>query len=38
LGEVGGHEFAAGCVIKQEKEKDFLDLLTKNLEIEFVKI
>ncbi|VVB83450.1 DHHA1 domain protein [uncultured archaeon] len=37
-GEVGGHEFAAGCMIKQEKEKEFLDLLKKRLEIELVKI
>jgi RecJ-like exonuclease len=37
-GEVGGHEFAAGCIIKQEKESDFIDLLKKSLEIEMVKI
>lgn len=37
-GEVGGHEFAAGCMIKQEKEREFLDSLKKNLEIEMVKI
>ncbi len=37
-GEVGGHEFAAGCMIKQEKEKEFIDCLKKNLEIELVKI
>lgn len=37
-GEVGGHEFAAGCMIKIEKEKEFLDMLKKNLEIELVKI
>lgn len=37
-GQVGGHEFAAGCVLSQEKEKDFLELLTKNLEIEMIKI
>lgn len=37
-GEVGGHEFAAGCMLKQEKEKEFLDCLKKNLEIELVKI
>ena len=37
-GEVGGHEFAAGCIIKQEKEQEFIDLLKKNLEIEMVKI
>jgi len=37
-GEVGGHEFAAGCMISQEKEKDFVELLKKNLEIEMIKI
>jgi len=37
-GEVGGHEFAAGCMIKQEKEKEFIDFLKKSLEIELVKI
>ncbi len=37
-GDVGGHEVAAGCMIKQEKEKEFLDFLKKSLEIELVKI
>ena len=37
-GEVGGHEFAAGCMLKREKEKEFLDCLKKSLEIELVKI
>ncbi len=37
-GEVGGHEFAAGCMLKQEKEKEFIDFLRKSLEIELVKI
>ncbi len=37
-GEVGGHEFAAGCMIKQEKEKDFIDFLKKSFEVELVKI
>ena len=37
-GEVGGHEFAAGCMIKQEKEKEFIEALKKSLEIELVKI
>ncbi len=36
--EVGGHEFAAGCMIKQEQEQEFIDNLRKNLEIELVKI
>ncbi len=37
-GEVGGHEHAAGCIITQEKENEFIDLLKKDLEIEVVKI
>ena len=37
-GEVGGHESAAGCIIKQEKEKEFVDFLKKNLEVELIKI
>ena len=37
-GEVGGHEFAAGCMIKQENEKEFIESLKKNFEIELVKI
>jgi len=37
-GEVGGHEFAAGCNILQSKEQEFLNLLQKNLEIEVVKV
>ena len=37
-GEVGGHEFAAGCTIKRDQEKKFIEKLKKNLEIEFVKI
>lgn len=37
-GEVGGHEFAAGCMLSQKKEKEFLDYLKKDFEIELVKI
>ena len=37
-GEVGGHEFAAGCLIKQEKEKEFIENIKKIFEIEIVKI
>ncbi|MFA5953630.1 MAG: DHH family phosphoesterase [Candidatus Pacearchaeota archaeon] len=37
-GEVGGHEFASGCIIPQEKEKEFLELLKKNLELQVIKI
>ncbi|MBS3124075.1 DHH family phosphoesterase [Candidatus Woesearchaeota archaeon] len=37
-GEVGGHEFAAGGIIKIEDEQKFIECLTKNLEIEMIKI
>jgi len=37
-GEVGGHESAAGCMFSQEKEKEFLTSLKKNLELELIKI
>jgi RecJ-like exonuclease len=37
-GEVGGHEFASGCIIPQEKEKEFLELLKRNLELQVIKI
>jgi len=37
-GEVGGHEFAAGCTIHQDREQDFIDKLKKSCEIELVKI
>jgi len=37
-GEVGGHEFAAGCNILQSKEQEFLNLLQKSFEVEIVKI
>ncbi len=37
-GEVGGHESAAGCMIKQEKEGEFIETLKKSLEIELVKV
>jgi RecJ-like exonuclease len=37
-GEVGGHKFAAGCMIHQEKEEEFIDMLKKSLEIELVKV
>lgn len=37
-GEVGGHEHAAGCIISRKKEKEFIELLRKNLEIELIKI
>jgi RecJ-like exonuclease len=37
-GEIGGHEHAAGCIIDRKKEREFIDLLKKNLEIEMIKI
>lgn len=37
-GEVGGHKFAAGCMIKQSQEEEFIEGLKKHLEIEMVKI
>lgn len=37
-GEVGGHHFAAGCMIKREKEEEFIAHLKKSFEIEMVKI
>lgn len=35
---MGGHEFAAGCILTRDKEKQFIEVLSKALEIEFVKI
>ena len=37
-GEVGGHEFAAGCNTEKKDEKRFLELLKKELELEIIKI
>jgi len=37
-GEVGGHECAAGCILHQEKEDEFINHLKKELEIELVKV
>lgn len=37
-GEVGGHEFAAGCIVERKNESAFIDSLKKILEIELVKI
>jgi len=37
-GEVGGHSFAAGGIIHQTKEQEFIDNLKKQLELEVVKI
>ncbi|NCN86617.1 DHH family phosphoesterase [archaeon] len=37
-GEVGGHEFAAGCSIPLEKEEEFISKIKENFELEVVKI
>ena len=37
-GEIGGHKFAAGCMISKDKENEFIDLLKKSLEVEVVKV
>ncbi len=37
-GEVGGHEFAAGCNITKKEEEKFLELLKKEFELEIIKI
>ncbi len=37
-GEVGGHPYAAGCLIDKKQEQEFISELKKNLEIEVVKI
>ncbi len=37
-GEVGGHEFAAGCTINKEHEQEFLKNLKRDLDLEVIKI
>jgi single-stranded-DNA-specific exonuclease len=37
-GEVGGHEFAAGCTFPQEKEQEFIEELKKQFELEVIQI
>jgi single-stranded-DNA-specific exonuclease len=36
--EIGGHQFAAGCLIEKDIEPDFIEALKSNLEIEIMKI
>jgi RecJ-like exonuclease len=36
--EVGGHEQAAGCLIKREDEETFVQELTRNLQIDILKV
>ena len=38
IAEVGGHHFAAGCLIEKEKESLFIEILKKELEVEIVKV
>ncbi|MFH1451962.1 MAG: DHH family phosphoesterase [archaeon] len=38
LAEVGGHKFAAGCLIDKDQEVSFIETLKKNLEIEIIKV
>jgi len=36
IAEVGGHHFAAGCLVEKDKEESFVRVLKKNLEFEIV--
>ncbi|MCR4285103.1 MAG: DHH family phosphoesterase [archaeon] len=36
--EVGGHHFAAGCLLDKDREEDFIEALKKNLEVEIMKV
>jgi len=36
--KVGGHQFAAGCLVEKEKENGFIEELKKNLEVEILRI
>ncbi len=38
IAEVGGHHFAAGCLVEKSKEDSFIETLKKELEIEIVKV
>lgn len=37
-GEFGGHKYAAGCLLDNSKEQEFIERIKKDLEIELVKI
>lgn len=37
-GEFGGHKYAAGCLMDNSKELEFIERIKKDLEIELVKI
>jgi len=36
--EVGGHQYAAGCLIKKTDEEKFIEELKRNLEVEVIRI
>ncbi|MCK5449744.1 DHH family phosphoesterase [Candidatus Pacearchaeota archaeon] len=38
IAEVGGHHFAAGCLVEKGKESEFIEALKKTLEVELIKI
>jgi single-stranded-DNA-specific exonuclease len=38
IAEVGGHHFAAGCLVEKDKENSFIETLKKELEVEIVKV
>jgi RecJ-like exonuclease len=38
IAEVGGHHFAAGCLIDKDKETTFIETLKKELEVEIIKV
>jgi RecJ-like exonuclease len=38
IAEVGGHHFAAGCLVEKDKESSFIETLKKELEVEIVKV
>ena len=37
-GNSGGHKHAAGCTIQIDKEKEFIELIKRKLEIELIKL
>jgi RecJ-like exonuclease len=37
-GEVGGHEFAAGCSIQLDKEQEFIDKVKQAFELEVIRV
>ncbi len=37
-GEFGGHKYAAGCMLDNSREQEFIERIKKDLEIELVKM